>query len=186
MKKLIITANPSSQGFTHTITHTLQELSLKQQDEVEILNLYTTPLQQTFLNYEQQKNIGQDTITQQIQQKLLRAEEYIFIFPIWRGDMPAIMKNFWDCNFTQGFAYQYKKGGKKEGLLKWKQARIIATSGSPAYIYKRLLHIQLLWKFNRINFCGIKQKSFTIFWNLGRTKTKKEKYLQKIKKLVSN
>jgi len=184
MKKLIITANPSSKGFTHVLSWKLEALSLKQGDEVELLDLYSTPLQQDFLTYEEAKEIGENSLTKQMQEKLLWADEYIFIFPIWWGDAPAIMKNFWDCNFTQGFAYRYRKGGKREGLLKGKQARIIATSGAPAFFYSIILHIPLFWKLNRIGFCGVKQKSFTIFGNLWRTKTDASKYLTKLEKLV--
>jgi putative NADPH-quinone reductase len=44
--------------------------------------------------------------------------------------MPAIMKNFFDSNFLTGFAFKYENG-KSVGLLKGKNARIIATSGGP-------------------------------------------------------
>jgi putative NADPH-quinone reductase len=57
MKKLIITANPSSKGFTHKIADKLNELSLAKNDEVEILDLYKTKLKQDFLRYEEKSEI---------------------------------------------------------------------------------------------------------------------------------
>ncbi|MEI6426393.1 MAG: NAD(P)H-dependent oxidoreductase [Candidatus Absconditabacteria bacterium] len=184
MKKLIISANPSSQGFSHKIVKTLSDLSQKKGDTVEILDLYTTPLKQDFLRYEDKKEVPNDEITKKLQAKITRADELIFVFPIWWGDAPAIMKNFIDCNFGAGFAFKYEKGGKATGLLKGKSARIIATSGAPAFFYKILLHIQVLWNLNRIGYCGIKQKSFTVFGDIDRSKTQKDQYLKTIEKLI--
>lgn len=184
MKKLIISANPSSKGFTHTITEKLNELSLQKWDQVEIIDLYKSPLRQDFLSYENLSEMGQDEKVKAIQEKITWADELIFVFPIWWGDMPAIMKNFWDNNFTTGFAYKYEKGGKQVGLLTGKTARIIATSGAPSFFYSVILHIQILWNLNRISFCGMKQKSFTILGDIDRTRTDKNKLLAKIEKLV--
>jgi putative NADPH-quinone reductase len=94
------------------------------------------------------------------------------------------MKNFLDCNFSAGFAFKYLKWWKAIWLLNGKSARIITTSGAPSFFYKILLHIQLLWKMNRINYCGIKQKSFTVFGDIDRSKTDRNAYLKKIKDLV--
>lgn len=179
MNKLIITAQPSSEWFTHKIAEELKELSIKKLDTVEILDLYKTDLQQDFLG-KKECNLK---IIKKIQEKIIWADELVFIFPIWWGDMPAIMKNFWDINFTSWFAFKYEKD-KAIWLLKWKTARIIATSWAPSFFYKILLHIQLLWNMNRIWFCWIKQKSFTVFWNIDRSKTDKYKYLSEIEKLV--
>jgi putative NADPH-quinone reductase len=69
-------------------------------------------------------------------------------------------------------------------LLHGKTARIIATSGAPSFFYKVLLHIQWLWNLNRIKYCGIKLKSFTVFGDMDRPGTDKHAYLKKIKDLL--
>lgn len=124
-----------------------------------------------------------DDTTRALQKEIQEADELVLIFPIWWGDMPAIMKNWMDSNFLAGFAFKYENG-KSVGLLTGKSARIIATSGAPSFFYKVLLHIQLLWNMNRIGFCGIKQKSFTVFGEMDSSKTDKTKYLEKLKSLV--
>jgi NAD(P)H dehydrogenase (quinone) len=163
MKKLIISANPSTKGFTHAIVNKMKELSEKNGDSVEVLDLYQTELRQDFLRYEEKREMAKDEVTKKIQSKITEADELVFVFPIWWGDAPAIMKNFIDCNFSAGYAFKYTPEGKSVGLLTGKSARIIATSGSPSYFYKVFLHIQFGWNMNRIGFCGIKQKSFTVF-----------------------
>lgn len=183
MKKLVITAHPSSLGFTHQIGAHVKELSEAQWDTVEILNLYTTELKQDFLRFEDRSTLWHDETTQKIQAKISWADELVFIFPIWWWDAPAILKNFIDCNFHTGFAFKYENG-KAIWLLKWKTARIIATSGGPSFFYKLILHIGLMWNLNRIGFCGIKQKSFTVFGNMDRIKTNREIYLKDLEKLI--
>ncbi len=183
MNKLVIVANPSSKSFSHSIAEKIMNLSKQKWDTVEVLDLYTTDLKQDFLRYEDKKDVWNDETTKQIQKKILWADELVLIFPIWWGDAPAIMKNFFDCNFNTWFAFNYVER-KKVWLLTWKSARIIATSGAPAFFYKIMLHIQLLWNMNRIGFCWIKQKSFTIFWDVDLQETDKNKYLQEIEKLV--
>lgn len=162
MNKLIISANPSSKSFTHSIVNKIVELSEQKWQSIEILDLYKTNLKQDFLTFEDVKEIWNDDITKKIQEKITWANEIVFIFPIWWGDSPAILKNFIDCNFWAWYAFKYVNW-KAVWLLKWKTARIITTSWAPWFFYKVLLHIQLLWNMNRIWFCGIKQKSFTVF-----------------------
>ncbi len=184
MRKLIISANPSTQGFSHKIVEKYSKLSEEKWDIVEVFNLYDTDLKQDFLRYENKKEIWKDEITKKIQDKIIWADELVFVFPIWWWDAPAIVKNFIDCNFGAGFAFQYDSNGKSTGLLTWKSARIIATSGAPSFFYKLFLHIQILWNMNRIAYCGIKQKSFTVFGNMDSRKTNKDIYLNKISKLI--
>jgi NAD(P)H dehydrogenase (quinone) len=123
----MITAHPSTQGFTHQIAARLRELSEKNGDTIEILDLYTTDLKQDYLRYEDRREMGKDQTTKALQEKIMQADELVFVAPMWWGDVPAIMKNFIDCNFTSGFAFQYIDG-KPIGLLKGKTARIIMTS----------------------------------------------------------
>jgi putative NADPH-quinone reductase len=121
MHKLIITAHPSTQGFTHTLANNLRELSIAQGDTVEILDLYKTELKQDFLHFEDIRTYRDEAqnnpTTQALQKKIQEADELVFIFPIWWGDMPAIMKNFFDSNFLTGFAFKYENG-RSVGLLR--------------------------------------------------------------------
>ncbi len=183
MKKLIITANPSSSGFTHKITDIYKKLSIQKWDEIEVIDLYKTDLKQDFLKYEDKHEIWKDETTKKIQAKISWSDELVFIFPIWWWDAPAILKNFMDSNFNSWFAFKYINW-KAVWLLKWKSARVIATSWAPSFIIKVILHIQFMWWVARFWFCWISKKSFTIFWNMNTSKTDRNKYLKKINKLV--
>ena len=53
MHSLIITAHPSSKGFTHAIAQKYRETKEKNDHTVEILDLYKTDLKLGYLNYEE-------------------------------------------------------------------------------------------------------------------------------------
>lgn len=42
----------------------------------------------------------------------------------------------------------------------------------------------MLWNMNRIGYCGMKQKSFTVFGEMDSKKTDRTRYLEKVKTLV--
>ncbi|MDF1682821.1 MAG: NAD(P)H-dependent oxidoreductase [Patescibacteria group bacterium] len=81
----------------------IKKIKKNSNDVIDIIDLYKTNLKQDFLKYEDKKEIKKENITNsvtlEIQEKISWADELIFIFPIWWGDMPAIMKNFFESNF---------------------------------------------------------------------------------------
>jgi putative NADPH-quinone reductase len=89
------------------------------------------------------------------------AEHIVILYPLWLGDMPALLKGFLEQVFRPdfGFATTEKKGGmpwKKK--LAGKTARIVVTMGMPAFFYRwyfRAHGVKSLER-NILGFCGIK------------------------------
>ena len=182
MKTLIITAHPSSKGFTHQIAKTYKKAKESLGVKVELMNLYDKKWKQDFLEFENMREITMDKTSQEIQKKIKESQEIIFVAPLWWTDVPAIMKNFIDINFSSGFAFKYDKKGKQHPLLKDKKARIFMTCDAPSWIYKILLSpTKMLWKIWRLGFCGIKLESFKLF---GEKNKQSEEQLQKYLKEV--
>jgi putative NADPH-quinone reductase len=74
---------------------------------------------------------------QAAQETLTWAEHWIVIFPLWLGDMPAILKGFLEQVLRPGFAFAAgARGPFTAKLLTGKSARIIATMGMPAAVYR--------------------------------------------------
>lgn len=182
MNSLIIIANPSSKWFSHRIANKYSELSQNNWDTVEIIDLYKTALKQDFLTYERKRDIWWDEITKEIQKKIAWADKIILIFPIWWADAPAIMKNFFDSNFTTGFAYK-REWRKLKWLLNWKTARIICTCQAPSFVYSIFpISLRISWWWMKMNICGIKLNKITVFWNIEqKTDLEKDQLLNKIK-----
>lgn len=71
------------------------------------------------------------------QAAILWAEHLLIVFPLWLGDMPALLKAFFEQVARPGFAVQpagKERGGRK--LLGGRSARIVVTMGMPAFVYR--------------------------------------------------
>lgn len=64
------------------------------------------------------------------------ATHLVVIFPLWMGDMPALLKAFFEQAFRPGFAFSYRPKGLPVMHLKGRSARVIVTMGMPAFIYR--------------------------------------------------
>lgn len=169
-KRLIIVAHPSQAGFTYRIVDALVQGGNLWDHESRILDLYTQENQQTYLEMDEKKEIKINEKTAFMQQMITWADDLIFVFPVWWGGMPAVMKNWIDINFLSGFAYKYNENGKLEKLLSGKKARVYCTCDAPAIIYKFPVNIFTTnitgWAKFIFGFCGIKLVCFEMFWSM--------------------
>ncbi len=185
MRTLIITAHPSTKGFTHAIAGALKEERESKGGEVEILDLYRTDLKQPYLSFEdvrEMKNL--DPIREQIHQKIEIADELIFIHPLWWLSMPAIMKNFLDNNITSPFAYHYDSRGRHPGLC-GKSARLYITSDQSFWLYVALgLPFIVVWVIGIFTFTGMNTDYFKVIrmMELKKDEEKRKLMLQSIKR----
>ena len=94
------------------------------------------------------------------------AEHLVFVWPLWLGAMPAILKGFLERTLSRGFAIETIKGPPfYRPLLGGRSARVIVTMHMPVLIYRimagsratRILRKQIL------NFVGIRPVRETIF-----------------------
>lgn len=66
-------------------------------------------------------------------------EHLVLFFPLWLGDMPALVKGFLEQVMRPHFAFEYVDGnplGRKG--LKGRSARVVVTMGMPAAIYRHV------------------------------------------------
>lgn len=92
-------------------------------------------------------------------QALVRAADHIVMFyPLWLGDMPAVLKGFLEQLLRPGFAFTEPKGKLPEQLLKGRSARLVVTMGMPALAYRLFYraHSVRSLKRNILHFCGIR------------------------------
>lgn len=62
------------------------------------------------------------------------AEHVVFVYPIWWGSVPALLKGFLDRVFLPGFAFAYREGRPlPDKLLKGRSGRLIVTMDTPGW-----------------------------------------------------
>ena len=91
------------------------------------------------------------------QEAIAWAEHLVIFFPLWLGDMPALLKGFLEQTLRPGFAIG--KAGRSRmpcKLLKGRSARIVVTMGMPAFFYSVYYrgHSVKSLKRNVLEFCG--------------------------------
>lgn len=71
------------------------------------------------------------------QAALGQADHLVLLFPLWLGDMPALLKGFLEQVARPGFALATdSRNPLRAGLLQGKSARVIVTMGMPAAFYR--------------------------------------------------
>lgn len=70
------------------------------------------------------------------QEQIRTADHLVVIFPLWLGDMPAVLKAFFEQTLRPGFAFTYRPTGFPIKHLAGRSARIIVTMGMPALVYR--------------------------------------------------
>jgi len=65
------------------------------------------------------------------------AEHLVVFFPLWMGDMPALLKGFFEQVARPGFAFRKQAGNTlgNKGLV-GRSARVVVTMGMPALLYR--------------------------------------------------
>ena len=104
---------------------------------------------------------------------LAACDHLVLIFPLWCGDMPALLKGFIERILQPDLIAR----ADTENAMNWsifsnKTARIVMTMGMPVSIYRwwyRGHALKLLTR-NILNFIGIKPVKNTLFGMLGTSK----------------
>jgi len=116
-------------------------------------------------------------------QAIKDAEHLVFVFPLWLGTMPALLKAFLEQVMRPGVAFAYLEAGKNgfaRTLLKGPSARVVVTMGMPASFYRfwYLGHGIAGMRRNILNFVGISPVRETLFGLVaGASDAKRRKWI---------
>lgn len=71
------------------------------------------------------------------QEAIAWADRLVILYPLWLGDMPALLKAFFEQVFRPGFTFEYGAEGRMpKKRLTGMSARIVVTMGMPAFVYR--------------------------------------------------
>lgn len=98
------------------------------------------------------------------QESIKWANHLVFVYPIWWGTIPALLKGFIERVFLPGFAVNFRENSPLwDKLLAGRSARLIVTLNTPSWVYR--------WVYGRpghntmkktiLEFCGIKPVRIT-------------------------
>jgi putative NADPH-quinone reductase len=123
----------------------------------------------------------------QAQDDIAWAQHLVLIFPLWLGDMPALLKGFLEQVARPGFAFS-AKGDNPLGQkgLTGRSARVVVTMGMPALLYRYFYRAHSVKSLERnvLGFVGIAPVDETLIGMVEQLGDKGvAKWLDKLRKL---
>lgn len=116
------------------------------------------------------------------------AQHLVLFFPLWMGDMPALLKGFVEQVARPGFAFEYSENRAsfvKKGLL-GRSARVVVTMGMPALVYRWYFRAHSIKSLERniLGFAGIAPVHETLVGSVGNFKPEDaQNWLAKMRRL---
>lgn len=112
------------------------------------------------------------------------AEHIVFFYPLWLGDVPALLKGFLEQALRPGFALKYK-GRYPKKLLTGRSARVVVTMGMPAFFYRLYYRAHSLRSLERniLRSVGIAPVYETVIGLVEASSAKRRAWLKEIEDL---
>lgn len=182
----LVVGHPDKESFNFALADAYKQGAKKSGAEIReiiIRDLEFNPNLQ--FGYRKRTDLEPDLLKSQ--ETLKWADHIVWVYPVWWGSVPAIMKGFLDRILLPGFAFK-----KREGSVWWdkyftgKSARLISTLDQPAWYYKFIYGApsDKAMKKLTMNFIGVNSVKITSIGPLRLSKEEfRKKWVQKIEKL---
>lgn len=104
------------------------------------------------------------------------ADHLVILYPLWLGDVPALLKAFLEQVMRPDFAFEYRTSGLPLKLLQGRSARVIVTMGMPALFYRLVYSANSLRSLERniLKLVGFKPVEHTIVGNVQDPKRREQ------------
>ncbi|MEW6728499.1 MAG: NAD(P)H-dependent oxidoreductase [Pseudomonadota bacterium] len=156
MRILIILGHPDSETYCGALEQAYARGADMSGAEVRRLNLGELDFDPLLHHgYKEIQTLEPDLVY--AQEAIRWAEHLVIIYPTWWGDMPAVMKGFFDRILLPGFAFKMISAWRWRKLLKGRSARLIVTMDTPPLLHGLLYGspgIRLV-KDAILGFCGV-------------------------------
>lgn len=186
MKHLIIYSHLNPKSFTKAIVHEIEKKAIAKGDEVKIIDLYGDQFSPVLAMPDiEHQFMGKETPddVKKYQDLITWAEHLSVVYPMWWGQMPAMLKGFIDRVFSHGYAYKID-GPEVVQLLKGKTAQVYVNTGTPNFVYEETKMDKAQQRIIDeavFKFCGI-ETEITFFGQVSSGTDKLRKgYLESIK-----
>lgn len=119
------------------------------------------------------------------QDAILWADHLAIFYPLWFGDMPALLKGFLEQIMRPGFAFRYRAGKPPQKLLKGRSAQVVVTMGMPALFYRLYYgaHSVKSLERNILRFVGVSPIGHTLIGNVEASAEERAGWLEEMRGL---
>lgn len=162
---LVILGHPAKESFCAALANAYVEGAQAAGNEVQVISLGRLSFDPLLHNgYATIQVLEPDLVAGQA--AISWAQHIVFVYPIWWGAMPALLKGFIDRVFLPGFAFKYREGSRFwDRLLSGRSAHLLVTMDTPPWyfrwVYRMPGHNQM--KRTILEFSGIKPVTVSSF-----------------------
>lgn len=180
----VILGHPDANSYCGLLAETYAQAARESGHSVKLFKLGEVVFD-PILHHGYNKRQELETGLKEIQDAITWARHSVFVYPIWWGSMPALLKGFFDRVLLPGYGFNYRKDSPLvDRLLTGRSAHAIVTMDAPVwyyrFIYKMPGHHQI--KKVILEFCGIKPVKITSFGAVRKASaTQREKWRLRVK-----
>lgn len=161
---LIINAYPYEENFSSQLNEAYKSGAISNGHEVKVTHLRDLQFKLNLeFGYRKFPELESDII--KLQHDISWSNHLVFIYPVWWGTYPALMKGMIDRVFLPGFAFRFSSGKVHEKLLIGKSARLLVSMDSSLWTHKYSLGSpgEVALKSGTLEFCGIQPVKISYF-----------------------
>ena len=171
-RTLVVLGHPDTESYCGALADEYQAGAEAAGAEVRRVNLDELDFDPSLhKGYKEIQQLEPDLL--QLQEDILWSEHVVFLYPLWWGSMPAVMKGFIDRAFhpTFGFKFVSDKSYLWHGLLTGRSARIIVTMDGPPIAMRLLFSDPQIQAFKNmtLKFCGFSPVRVSQFGSVKRS-----------------
>jgi putative NADPH-quinone reductase len=162
---LVVLGHPRRDSFCGAIADSYAEGAKAAGNEVQQIFLGDLSFDPVLRNgYSTIQELEPDLVA--AQSAITWAQHLVFVYPIWWGAMPALLKGFIDRVFLPGYAFKYREGSQFwDRLLSERSAHLLVTMDTPPWyfrwVYRMPGHNQM--KRTILEFSGIRPVAISSF-----------------------
>jgi putative NADPH-quinone reductase len=185
---LLIQGHPDASGphFCHALEEAYAKGAASAGHEIRRIHVATLDFPLLRSQQEWEKSPLPDSLGQ-AQADIKWTEHMVLFFPLWLGDMPALLKGFLEQVARPGFAFSGEGNNPMAHKgLKGRSARVVVTMGMPAVVYRWYFRAHSIKSLERniLGFVGISPVNETLIGMVGNMKEKDSgKWLARLEKL---
>lgn len=187
-KIVVILGHPDSDSFCASLAEEYVQSAEHAGNEVQYFKLGEIEFDPVLrFGYKQRQNL--EPGLEAIKNAILWSNHLVFVYPVWWGSVPALLKGMFDRVFLPGFAFKYRDNSQFwDKLLAGRSAHAIATMDTPPWyfrwVYSRPAHNQM--RKTILEFTGIKPVKITSFGPVRyASESKRQGWLEKVRRYAA-
>ncbi|MGB0838525.1 MAG: NAD(P)H-dependent oxidoreductase [Chitinophagales bacterium] len=183
---LLINGHPDKESYNFALAAAYQKGAESSGANLQIINIRDLDFNPNLqFGYRKRTELEPDLL--EAWDKIKWADHLVWVYPVWWGSLPAIMKGFIDRLFLPGFAFKKRPNSVWwDKYLTGKTAHIISTLDQPAWFYKWINRQPSNHAMKKLTmqFVGVQKVSITTIGPLRLSKASfRQKWLDKVERL---